>query len=61
LIDRPARQTRWLESALHRLDFDGLRQRPLWDIVTLLLLAGVTALCITGFWMAIQRVRKDFS
>jgi uncharacterized iron-regulated membrane protein len=61
VIDRPARQTRWLESALHRLDFDGLRQRPLWDIVTLLLLAGVTALCITGFWMAIQRVRKDFS
>ncbi len=60
-VDRDARQARWWQRGLHGLDFDGLRSRPLWDVVALLLLAGVTAVCITGSWMAIQRVRKDFS
>jgi uncharacterized iron-regulated membrane protein len=59
-IDRDGRQARWWQRGLHGLDFDGLRWRPLWDVVTLLLLAGVTAVCVTGSWMAIQRVRKDF-
>jgi uncharacterized iron-regulated membrane protein len=61
VVDRAAMKTRWLARGLHGLDLRGLRQRPLWDIVTLLLLAGVTVLCITGSWMAIQRVRRDFS
>jgi hypothetical protein len=61
VVDRAAKKTRWLARGLHGLDLRGLRQRPLWDIVTLLLLAGVTVLCITGSWMAIQRVRRDFS
>lgn len=59
IVDRDARLTRWLDNGLHRLDFSGLRQRPLWDVLTLLLLAGVTGVCITGSWMAIQRVRRD--
>lgn len=61
IVDPAARWTRWLEQGLHRLDFSGLRQRPLWDILTLLLLAGVTASCITGGWMALQRIRRDLS
>jgi len=60
-IDREDRQARWFQRGLHGLDFAGLRQRPLWDIVILLLLAGVTGVCVTGSWLAIQRVRKDFS
>jgi hypothetical protein len=61
IVDADARKMRWLERGLHGLDFTGLRQRPLWDIVTLLLLAGVTAITVSGAWMAIQRLRKDLS
>jgi hypothetical protein len=59
IVDIDARRTRWWERALHGLDFRGLRARPLWDIVSILLLAGVTVVTVTGSWMAIQRVRKD--
>jgi uncharacterized iron-regulated membrane protein len=61
LVDGDARKMRWLERGLHGLDFSGLRKRPLWDIVALLLLAGVTVIAVSGAWMAIQRVRKDLS
>jgi len=61
VVDSDARWMRWLEGGLHGMDFPGLRRRPLWDLATLLLLAGVTAVCITGGWMAIQRVRRDLS
>jgi hypothetical protein len=61
IVDGDARAMRWLERGLHGLDFSGLRQRPLWDIVTLLLLAGVTVITVSGAWMALQRVRRDFS
>lgn len=61
VVDADGRWMRWLEGGLHGLDFPGLRKRPLWDIATLLLLAGVTAVCITGGWMAIQRVRRDLA
>jgi hypothetical protein len=60
-VDADARKMRWLERGLHGMDFSGLRKRPLWDIVTLLLLAGVTVITVTGAWMALQRVRKDLS
>lgn len=59
VVDGAARKARWIAQGLHSLDFAGLRRRPLWDIVTMLLLAGATVLCITGSWMAIQRVRRD--
>jgi hypothetical protein len=29
--------------------------------VTLLLLAGVTAVAITGSWMALRRIRRDLT
>jgi len=48
-LDDSARQTRWLRTGLHDLDFTALlRQRLLWDIFVLLLLTGVTVGCITG-------------
>lgn len=50
---------RWLYHGLHSLDFPWLyNQRPLWDIVILLLLAGGTALCVTSAiigWNMLQR------
>lgn len=61
IVDADARKLRWLQRALHGLDFSGLRMRPLWDIVTILLLLGVTGVCITGSWMALQRIKKDLS
>src|SRR6185369_6638060 len=54
IVDGDARTMRWIERGLHGLDFSGLRKRPLWDIATILLLLGVTGVCITGSWMAIQ-------
>jgi uncharacterized membrane protein HdeD (DUF308 family) len=61
VLDGDARAMRWLERGLHGLDFSGLRRRPLWDVVALLLLAGVTVITVSGAWMALQRVRRDFS
>jgi uncharacterized iron-regulated membrane protein len=51
-MDLNARRTRWWESALHNVDLPGLRARPLWDFLVLLLLTGVTAVCGTGTWLA---------
>ncbi len=56
-----ARQSRWVRNGLHGLDFAVLRSRPLWYVAVGLLLAGVTAVCITGFWMSLQRVGRDAS
>jgi hypothetical protein len=61
LVDDTARQSRWLETGLHSLDFPVLRWRPVWDVIVILLLAGVTALCATGAWLALQRVRRDLT
>jgi hypothetical protein len=41
-VDASRRLSRWIRTGLHRLDFPGLQERPLWDAVVLLLLAGVT-------------------
>jgi len=60
-VDDGDRRGRWLERALHGMDFRILRGRPLWDAVTLLLLAGVTALAVTGVWMALKRIRTDLA
>ncbi len=54
-VDDTARADRWLEGGFHRMDFfAGLRQRPLWDIVTLFLLLGVTFVAGTGVYAAIR-------
>ncbi len=59
-LDGPARAERWLRSGLHSLDFPGLRARPLWDIVVLVLLGGVTLVCAIGVWLGFGRVKRDW-
>jgi len=60
-FDRGARAYRWWHQGLHRMDFAaGLRGRPQWDVLMLLLLSGVTLLCVTGTYLGYRRLlRKD--
>jgi hypothetical protein len=59
-FDSTQRQGRWLRTGLHDMDFfAGLRMRPVWDLVVLFLLAGVTAVCATGAWLGLKRIRRD--
>lgn len=58
-LDRNARGYRWLEEAPHNLDLPILRQRPIWDIVVLPLLAMVTLVCATGTWMGFRKIGRD--
>ncbi len=56
VIDSDARWYRWLHVGLHTLDFSvAIRSRPLWDILMLTLLAGVTVICGTGTWLGWRR------
>ena len=57
-VDADSRAFRWWHLALHRLDFSGLRERPLWDVVMLPLLAGVSLLCLLGAWMGAKRLTR---
>jgi len=57
-VDAGSRGFRWWHLSLHRLDLPGLRERPLWDIVTLTLLAGVASLCLIGVWLGVRRLRR---
>lgn len=58
-VDGAARWYRWLFAALHRGDFARLfRTRPVWDIVMLALLTGVTVLTLTGTYMGIVRLKR---
>jgi hypothetical protein len=58
-VDANARWYRWLHEAPHRLDFSAaLRARPLWDMVMLTLMLGVTCICGTGTWLGLQRLRQ---
>lgn len=50
---------RWFHQALHRLDFSAtLRGHPQWDALMLVLMSGVTALCVTGAFLAYRRVAR---
>ena len=57
-VDSGSRGFRWWHLALHRLDVNGLRERPLWDFVTLPLLAGVALVCLLGVWMGMRRLLR---
>ncbi len=60
-VDSDARAFRWWHEGLHRLDFSaGLRRRPFWDVIVLLLLAGVTSVCGLGAWMGWKRIVLDW-
>ncbi len=58
-IDDGGRQSRWIRTGLHDFDFAWMRARPIWDVIVLILLAGVTGTCITGAWLSIKRVIRD--
>ncbi|MCZ6890859.1 MAG: PepSY domain-containing protein [Gammaproteobacteria bacterium] len=56
-IDSNQKWYRWLFEALHRGDFHALaRLRPVWDIMMLTLLLGVTAGALTGVVLGYRRV-----
>ncbi|MDG5494773.1 PepSY domain-containing protein [Niveispirillum sp. BGYR6] len=55
-FDAPARQFRWWQDGLHRLDFAWMRARPLWDLLVIPALAAVSLLCATGSWMGLRRL-----
>jgi len=57
--DSARRWNRWLFAGLHRGDFTSLlRQRPIWDILMLLLMIGVTTGAVTGVWMGYRRLTR---
>lgn len=57
-VDPSSRASRWWFSALHRFDVGPLNSRPLWDIVMLPLMLGVSLLCLIGLWVGIARLRR---
>jgi hypothetical protein len=58
-MDAQSRAYRWLHEGLHRLDFvAGLRARPQWDLIMLLLMSGVTVLCVTGAYLGCRRLLR---
>src|SRR5690606_5148682 len=59
-VDAAQRGYRWLFEGLHRFDFTAaLRSRPLWDVLMILLLAGVTGVSATGTFMGIRYLRRQ--
>ena len=58
--DATARRYRWLFNGFHRVDFTAwMRARPTWDIIVLTLMLGGLASAVTGFYLAIRRIRHD--
>jgi uncharacterized iron-regulated membrane protein len=60
-VDGEARASRWIRVGLHDLDFPILRARPVWDLVMILLLAGVTVGVVSGAWLSLNRIALDIS
>ena len=59
-LDANAQAYRWLHAGLHRLDFAAsLRGRPQWDVLMLVLLCGVTAVCVTGAYLGYRRLMRS--
>jgi uncharacterized iron-regulated membrane protein len=58
--DATARWYRWLFNGFHRVDFTAwMRARPTWDIIVLTLMLGGLTSAVTGFYLAIRRIRRD--
>jgi len=59
-LDAEARAYRWLHEGLHRMDFAAsVRGRPQWDALMLLLMSGVTLVCMTGAILGIRRLMRQ--
>lgn len=58
-VDDTARQSRWLRTGLHDLDFAWLGPARVRDAVMLMLLAGAGAVSLTGAWLALKRATRD--
>jgi hypothetical protein len=57
--DSSARWYRWLHEGAHRMDFTvWLRTRPAWDLTMLLLLFGVTTVCVSGTYLGLRRLLR---
>ena len=59
VVNDTQRLSRWTRVGLHRLDYPGLKSRPVWDVLVVVLLFGVTCLVATGTWMSFRRIRQD--
>lgn len=58
-FDKRDRANRWFYYGLHVMDFPGLfNRRPLWDLVTISLLAGLAAISITTLLPAFRRLKR---
>jgi PepSY-associated TM region len=58
-FDKLDRANRWAYYGLHVMDFPGLfRRRPLWDILTIALLAGLAAISVTTLLPAFRRLKR---
>jgi hypothetical protein len=58
-FDKRDRANRWVYYGLHVMDWPGLfNRRPLWDIVTIALLAGLAAISITTLLPAFRRLKR---
>ncbi|HEX4025029.1 MAG TPA: hypothetical protein VHX52_10055 [Steroidobacteraceae bacterium] len=58
-VDRGDRGYRWWFDGLHRMDFVvALRGRPQWDVLMLLLMSGVTTVCVTGAYLGYRRLTR---
>jgi hypothetical protein len=59
-FDANAQAYRWLHQGLHRLDFTASwRGRPQWDVLMLVLLSGVTVVCVTGAYLGFRRLTRS--
>jgi hypothetical protein len=58
-FDKRDRTNRWVYYGLHVMDWPGLfNRRPLWDVVTIALLAGLAAISITTLLPAFRRLKR---
>jgi hypothetical protein len=58
-LDDGAKAYRWWHEGLHRMDFTpAMRVRPRWDALMLVLMSGVTLLCVTGTYLGYRRLMK---
>jgi hypothetical protein len=58
-FDKRDRANRWVYYGLHVMDWPGLyNRRPLWDILTIALLAGLGTISITTLLPALRRLRR---